>query len=128
MLTPIPRTYPDSDPAARWTTAIQTLISVLGQDAVLIDSALSGYIDPYNLREAEQRKYSNAIDLKTLDCGIGLGALFTHPHTQYIAGLEDMVASGNLVHMGQWGSRPTSHPTPFRSKFTYSPFIEGFFL
>ncbi|KAL0475590.1 hypothetical protein QR685DRAFT_594131 [Neurospora intermedia] len=70
ILTPIPRTYPDPDPGyeathkpptsatprypikpvlspgtthrARWTIAIQALISVLGQDAVLIDSALSG--------------------------------------------------------------------------------------
>ncbi|EGO53305.1 hypothetical protein NEUTE1DRAFT_133733 [Neurospora tetrasperma FGSC 2508] len=69
MLTPIPRTYPDPDlgyeathkpPTSatphypinpvlspgtthrvRWTTAIQAFISVLGQDAVLIDSALS---------------------------------------------------------------------------------------
>ncbi|KHE89335.1 hypothetical protein GE21DRAFT_1279197 [Neurospora crassa] len=36
-----------------WTTAIQALISVLGQDAVLFDSAVSDYITPYDLREAE---------------------------------------------------------------------------
>ncbi|KAK3495778.1 hypothetical protein B0T13DRAFT_512690 [Neurospora crassa] len=55
MLTPIPRTYPDPDPGV-WTTAIQAFISVLGQDAVLIDSALSGYIAPYDLCEAESGK------------------------------------------------------------------------
>ena len=43
-----------------WTAAIQAFISVLGRDAVLIDSALSDYIDPYDLHEAESASTSES--------------------------------------------------------------------
>ncbi|KAK1773264.1 hypothetical protein QBC45DRAFT_97592 [Copromyces sp. CBS 386.78] len=43
-----------------WTKAIQAFISVLGPDAVLIDSALSDYIDPYDLHEAESAESESA--------------------------------------------------------------------
>ncbi|KAK3950445.1 hypothetical protein QBC32DRAFT_371965 [Pseudoneurospora amorphoporcata] len=43
-----------------WTKATQAFISVLGPDAVLIDSALSDYINPYDLHEAESAEDESA--------------------------------------------------------------------
>ncbi|KAJ4415353.1 hypothetical protein N0V85_002755 [Neurospora sp. IMI 360204] len=254
MSTTIPPTYPDPEYEAAhqatyertprypinpvlppgiiqetWTKAIQAFVSVLGQDAVLIDSALSDYIDPYDIHEADsendKRKVPSAavcpsstdqlsailkianeftiplwtfsrgknlgyggpaprvngsvaldlhrmnkiievndqfhyavvepgvtfIDLyrycvengkkvwpstaslgwgsvmgNTLDRGTGFGALFTHH--QFIAGLEVMLASGDLVRTGQWGITANDSPNAFLSKFTYGPSIEGLFL
>jgi len=41
---------------ADFAQAIQDFISVVGQDAVFIGEALSDYIDPYDIHEAEDGK------------------------------------------------------------------------
>jgi len=60
----------------------------------------------------------------TLDRGMGFGAHFVHH--QNIAGLEVMLADGDLVRTGQFGI--TNSPSAFLSKFTFGPSIEGLFL
>ncbi|KAL6709794.1 hypothetical protein ACN47E_001223 [Coniothyrium glycines] len=60
----------------------------------------------------------------TLDRGTGFTP--TAAHHQHIAGLEVMLANGDLVRTGQFGvsNSPSSH----LSKFTFGPSIEGLFL
>ncbi|KAK0624777.1 hypothetical protein B0T17DRAFT_638641 [Bombardia bombarda] len=60
----------------------------------------------------------------TLDRGMGFGQLFAHH--QSMAGLEVMLADGDLVRTGQFGI--TNSPSAFISKFTYGPSVEGLFL
>lgn len=60
----------------------------------------------------------------TLDRGMGFGSHFAHH--QVMAGIEVMLADGDLVRTGQWG---ISHSqSGFLSKFTYGPSVEGLFL
>jgi FAD/FMN-containing dehydrogenase len=60
----------------------------------------------------------------TLDRGTGFTP--TAAHHQHIAGLEAMLANGELVRTGQFAvsNSPSSH----LSKFTFGPSIEGLFL
>ncbi|KAK3936425.1 hypothetical protein QBC46DRAFT_419337 [Diplogelasinospora grovesii] len=60
----------------------------------------------------------------TLDRGMGFGAHFAHH--QNMAGLEVMLADGDVVRTGQFGI--TNSPSAFLSKFTFGPSIEGLFL
>lgn len=59
-----------------------------------------------------------------MDRGVGYGAYANHH--QYIAGLEVMLADGDLVRTGQWGI--SNSPSAFLSKFSYGPSVEGLFL
>ncbi|KAK0631334.1 hypothetical protein B0T14DRAFT_532146 [Immersiella caudata] len=60
----------------------------------------------------------------TLDRGMGFAAHFAHH--QHIAGLEVMLADGDLVRTGQFGI--SNSPSAFISKYTFGPSIEGLFL
>jgi hypothetical protein len=60
----------------------------------------------------------------TLDRGMGFGANFAHH--QCIAGIEVMLANGELVRTGQWGI--TKSPSAFLSKYTFGPNVEGLFV
>lgn len=60
----------------------------------------------------------------TLDRGMGFGAQFAHH--QAMAGIEVMLADGDLVRTGQWGI--ANSPSGFLSKFTYGPSVEGLFV
>ncbi|KAK4107351.1 vanillyl alcohol oxidase [Canariomyces notabilis] len=60
----------------------------------------------------------------TLDRGMGFGMNFSHH--QCMAGIEVMLADGDLVRTGQFGI--TASPSAFLSKFTYGPSVEGLFL
>lgn len=64
------------------------------------------------------------ITLQTLDRGTGFGANFNHH--QCTAGLEVMLADGDVIRTGQFGV--DGSPSAFISKFTYGPSIEGLFL
>jgi hypothetical protein len=55
---------------------------------------------------------------------MGFGANFAHH--QHIAGLEVMLADGDLVRTGQFGI--SNSPSAFISKYTFGPSIEGLFL
>lgn len=61
---------------------------------------------------------------QTLDRGLGFGANFSHH--QSMAGIEVMLADGDLVRTGQFGI--TNSPSAFLSKYTYGPSVEGLFL
>ncbi|KXX73690.1 Vanillyl-alcohol oxidase, partial [Madurella mycetomatis] len=60
----------------------------------------------------------------TLDRGMGFGMNFAHH--QHMAGIEVMLADGDVVRTGQFGI--TASPSAFLSKFTYGPSVEGLFL
>ncbi|KAL2256673.1 hypothetical protein VTK26DRAFT_1317 [Humicola hyalothermophila] len=60
----------------------------------------------------------------TLDRGMGFG--MNYVHHQCVAGMEVMLADGDLVRTGQFGI--TNSPSAFLSKFTYGPSVEGLFL
>ncbi|KAH8901818.1 FAD-linked oxidase-like protein [Coniochaeta sp. PMI_546] len=60
----------------------------------------------------------------TLDRGMGFGAHFSHH--QVMAGIEVMLADGDLVRTGQWGISKSQ--SAFLSKFTFGPSVEGLFL
>ena len=49
-----------------------------------------------------------------------------YAHHQCIAGIEVMLADGDVVRTGQFGIR--NSPSAFLSKFTYGPSVEGLFL
>jgi hypothetical protein len=55
---------------------------------------------------------------------MGFGQHFSHH--QVMAGLEVMLADGELVRTGQWGI--SNSPSGFLSKFTFGPSVEGLFL
>jgi hypothetical protein len=55
---------------------------------------------------------------------MGFGANFAHH--QVMAGIEVMLADGDLVRTGQFGI--SNSPSAFLSKFTYGPSVEGLFL
>jgi hypothetical protein len=55
---------------------------------------------------------------------MGFGMNFSHH--QCMAGIEVMLADGDLVRTGQFGI--TASPSAFLSKFTYGPSVEGLFL
>lgn len=48
--------FPLGVPEVDFTQAIQDFISIVGLDAVFIGEALSDYIDPYDIHEAEDGK------------------------------------------------------------------------
>jgi len=54
--------------------------------------------------------------------GFGMG----YAHHQSMAGLEVMLADGDVVRTGQFGI--SNSPSAFLSKFTYGPSLEGLFL
>lgn len=60
----------------------------------------------------------------TLDRGTGFTP--TSTHHQHIAGLEAMLANGDLVRTGQFAV--SDSPSAHLSKFTFGPSIEGLFL
>ncbi|EMD85080.1 hypothetical protein COCC4DRAFT_153816 [Bipolaris maydis ATCC 48331] len=60
----------------------------------------------------------------TLDRGTGFTP--TSTHHQHIAGLEAMLANGDLVRTGQFAV--SESPSAHLSKFTFGPSIEGLFL
>ncbi|EUC32826.1 vanillyl alcohol oxidase [Bipolaris zeicola 26-R-13] len=60
----------------------------------------------------------------TLDRGTGFTP--TSTHHQHIAGLEAMLANGDLVRSGQFAV--SGSPSAHLSKFTFGPSIEGLFL
>lgn len=60
----------------------------------------------------------------TLDRGMGFTP--TAVHHQNIAGVEAMLANGDLVRTGQFAI--SNSPSAHLSKFTYGPSIEGLFL
>lgn len=103
----------------------------LGWGSVMGNVSLH-FISPYLSCDREREREGgvmlteNDTKNKTLDRGTGFGALFTHH--QFIAGLEVMLASGDLVRTGQWGITANNSPNAFISKFTYGPSIEGLFL
>ena len=55
---------------------------------------------------------------------MGFGS--TYCHHQNMAGLEVMLADGDLVRTGQFGI--SNSPSAFLSKFTFGPSVEGLFL
>ena len=55
---------------------------------------------------------------------MGFGALFSHH--QHMAGMEVMLADGDIVRTGQWGIGNSQ--SGFLSKFSYGPSVEGLFL
>lgn len=55
---------------------------------------------------------------------MGFGANFAHH--QVMAGIEVMLADGDLVRTGQFGI--SNSPSAFISKFTFGPSVEGLFL
>ena len=57
----------------------------------------------------------------TLDRGMGFGQNFAHH--QCMAGIEVMLADGDVVRTGQFGI--SNSPSAFLSKFTYGPSIDG---
>lgn len=60
----------------------------------------------------------------TLDRGTGFTP--TSTHHQHIAGVEAMLANGDLVRTGQFAI--SNSPSAHLSKFTFGPSIEGLFL
>lgn len=56
----------------------------------------------------------------------GTGFLPTATHHQHIAGLEILLADGDVVRTGQFGI--SDSPSAYLSKFTFGPSIEGLFL
>ncbi|KAL4889332.1 hypothetical protein BDV59DRAFT_195747 [Aspergillus ambiguus] len=60
----------------------------------------------------------------TLDRGTGFGV--NSNHHQCMAGIEVMLADGDLVRTGQFGI--SNSPSAFISKFTFGPSIEGLFI
>ncbi|CZR63014.1 related to 4-cresol dehydrogenase flavoprotein subunit [Phialocephala subalpina] len=56
----------------------------------------------------------------------GTGFLPTATHHQHIAGLEVLLADGDIVRTGQFGI--SDSPSAHLSKFTFGPSIEGLFL
>ncbi|KAF8850169.1 FAD-linked oxidase-like protein [Acephala macrosclerotiorum] len=56
----------------------------------------------------------------------GTGFLPTATHHQHIAGLEILLADGDIVRTGQFGI--SDSPSAHLSKFTFGPSIEGLFL
>ncbi|KAH6976477.1 hypothetical protein BKA56DRAFT_633675 [Ilyonectria sp. MPI-CAGE-AT-0026] len=60
----------------------------------------------------------------TLDRGTGFGS--NSNHHQCIAGLEVMLADGDVVRTGQFGI--SNSPSAFLSRFTFGPSLEGLFL
>lgn len=60
----------------------------------------------------------------TLDRGTGFTP--TSTHHQHIAGVEAMLANGDLVRTGQFAV--SNSPSAHLSKFTFGPSIEGLFL
>jgi hypothetical protein len=61
---------------------------------------------------------------QTLDRGMGFG--MNYAHHQCVAGIEVMLADGDVVRTGQFGI--SNSPSAFLSKFTYGPSVEGLFV
>ena len=55
-----------------------------------------------------------------------MGFMNSFVHHQHMAGLEVMLADGDLVRTGQFGI--SNSPSAFLSKFTFGPSVEGLFL
>jgi hypothetical protein len=55
-----------------------------------------------------------------------MGFGMNYAHHQCIAGIEVMLADGDVVRTGQFGI--SNSPSAFLSKFTYGPSVEGLFL
>ncbi|KAK4545293.1 hypothetical protein LTR36_003473 [Oleoguttula mirabilis] len=60
----------------------------------------------------------------TLDRGAGFTP--TASHHEHIAGLEVMLADGDIVRTGQWAM--STSPSAHLSKFSFGPSVEGLFL
>lgn len=61
---------------------------------------------------------------QTLDRGAGFTP--TASHHEHIAGLEVMLADGDIVRTGQWAM--STSPSAHLSKFSFGPSVEGMFL